>query len=127
MAGAATASRFELQVLLRQTKSVIARQTEVEPEPRVAGEMDVQHGNALIRLLRRLSRCWYFEQAARDVVQIEILAEINEFIPREPSDHETRLAADDLGRRLKKSISRSSKKSRPKPPRKSHQGLHGSA
>jgi hypothetical protein len=37
-AGRAIASRFELQVLLRQTKSVIARQQRAWPEPRVAGE-----------------------------------------------------------------------------------------
>jgi hypothetical protein len=39
---------------------------------------------------------WCFEQAARAVFQIEILAEINEFMPRERSDHDRRLAADDL-------------------------------
>jgi hypothetical protein len=39
---------------------------------------------------------WCFERAARDVFQTEILVEINQFMPGERSDHERRLAADDL-------------------------------
>jgi hypothetical protein len=50
----------------------------------------------LIGSPRRRHRVGASNRPRAIVFQIEILAEINEFMPRERSDHERHLAADDL-------------------------------
>ncbi len=64
--------------------------------PRVAGKIDIQHRNDIDQPAKTAQPGWRLEHSARNVFEIEILVEINEFIARERGDHKRRLAADDF-------------------------------
>jgi hypothetical protein len=69
--------RFELQVRFATNK--VGHSAPIEG-------LDVQDGNDSDQVAKAPQSRWCFEQAGRDVVQIEIHAQINEFMPRERSD-----------------------------------------